>query len=81
MVKSLSKNSARHFRLELQGLGCPPSMTRRKKYASAYSKVFMTAEIDSTFYAYPSRGTMMGWLRYTSEGFRILRQSSAVNYP
>lgn len=34
-----------------------------------YSRVFATAEIDSTFYAYPSRGTVMGWLRYVNPDF------------
>lgn len=38
---------------------------------SYYSKIFQTAEIDSTFYAYPSRGLVMGWARYTPEGFRF----------
>ena len=36
---------------------------------AAYSKVFKTAEIDSTFYAYPSKGTVMGWLKYTQSDF------------
>jgi len=31
----------------------------------AHSKVFKTAEINSTFYAYPSKGTVMGWIRYS----------------
>jgi len=35
----------------------------------AYSKVFKTAEIDSTFYAYPTKGTVMGWLKYTDPDF------------
>ena len=39
----------------------------RKLYS--YSKIFKTAEIDSTFYAYPSQGTVMGWLRYTPKDF------------
>ncbi len=26
----------------------------------AYSEVFQTVEINSTFYAYPSKGTIMG---------------------
>ena len=42
---------------------------KEKSMLSAYSKVFKTAEIDSTFYAYPSKGTVMGWLKYTSEDF------------
>ena len=36
---------------------------------AAYSRVFQTAEIDSTFYAYPSKGTVMGWLKYTRPDF------------
>lgn len=36
---------------------------------SAYSKVFKTAEIDSTFYRYPSKGMVFGWLRYTKPDF------------
>jgi len=35
----------------------------------AYSRVFKTAEIDSTFYRYPSNGTVMGWLRYSPSDF------------
>lgn len=35
----------------------------------AYSKVFKTAEIDSTFYRNPSKGTVMGWLRYSPSDF------------
>jgi len=34
-----------------------------------YSTVFGVAEIDSTFYAYPSRGLVWGWLRSTRPGF------------
>jgi uncharacterized protein YecE (DUF72 family) len=34
-----------------------------------YSKVFKTAEIDSTFYAYPSKGTVRGWLKYSQPDF------------
>ena len=40
-----------------------------KSKLSTYSKIFSTAEIDSTFYAYPSKGTVMGWLRYTDPDF------------
>ena len=36
---------------------------------SAYSKVFKTAEIDSTFYRYPSKGMVFGWLRYSPPDF------------
>jgi len=35
----------------------------------AYSKVFRTVEIDSTFYRYPSKGMVMGWVKYSLEGF------------
>jgi uncharacterized protein YecE (DUF72 family) len=35
----------------------------------AYSKVFKTAEIDSTFYRNPTKGTVMGWLRYSPPDF------------
>lgn len=35
----------------------------------AYSRVFKTAEIDSTFYRLPSKGLVMGWLRYTPSDF------------
>jgi uncharacterized protein YecE (DUF72 family) len=35
----------------------------------AYSQVFKTAEIDSTWYRYPSKGTVMGWLRYSPPDF------------
>jgi len=36
---------------------------------SFYSKVFETAEVDSSFYAYPSKGIVQGWARYTPENF------------
>ena len=32
----------------------------------ACSEVFKTTEINSVFYAYPSKGTAMGWLKYTN---------------
>jgi uncharacterized protein YecE (DUF72 family) len=35
----------------------------------AYSRVFRTVEIDSTFYRVPSKGTVMGWLRYSPSDF------------
>jgi uncharacterized protein YecE (DUF72 family) len=40
-----------------------------KRKLRAYSRVFKTAEIDSTFYRYPSKGTVMGWLRYSPSEF------------
>ena len=36
---------------------------------SFYSKIFRTAEVDSTFYAFPSKGIVAGWARYTPDGF------------
>jgi len=43
--------------------------TKKDSKLRAYSRVFATAEIDSTFYAYPSRGTVMGWLRHVNPDF------------
>ena len=40
-----------------------------KSLLGAYCKVFRTVEIDSTFYRYPSKGTVMGWVKYSPEGF------------
>lgn len=34
-----------------------------------YTKVFGTAEIDSTFYAFPQQGTVLGWDRYSPKEF------------
>jgi len=35
----------------------------------AYASVFNTVEIDSSFYRIPSKGTVMGWLRYSPSNF------------
>lgn len=35
----------------------------------AYSTVFKTVEIDSTFYQVPTKGTVLGWLRYSPVNF------------
>jgi uncharacterized protein YecE (DUF72 family) len=40
-----------------------------KSMLRAYTKVFNTVEIDSTFYRYPSKGMVMGWTKYSPEGF------------
>jgi len=40
-----------------------------KSMLHAYTNVFKTVEIDSTFYRYPSKGTVMGWVKYSPEGF------------
>ena len=44
-------------------------MEKEKSPLRAYCKVFRTVEIDSTFYRYPSKGTVMGWVKYSPEGF------------
>jgi len=36
---------------------------------SQYYKIFPTVEIDSTFYALPNEGTVLGWARRTPPGF------------
>jgi len=40
-----------------------------KRKLRAYTRVFPTVEIDSTWYRYPSKGTVMGWLRYSPSDF------------
>ena len=46
----------------------PDSKTPKLKY---YSGIFDTAEIDSTFYANPSKGLVFGWLRNTPKDFEF----------
>jgi uncharacterized protein YecE (DUF72 family) len=40
-----------------------------KSLLRTYTKVFKTVEIDSTFYRYPTKGVVMGWAKYSPEGF------------
>jgi uncharacterized protein YecE (DUF72 family) len=40
-----------------------------KRKLRAYSQIFKTAEIDSTFYKNPTKGTVMGWLKYSPSNF------------
>lgn len=40
-----------------------------KNKLHAYSRVFKIVEIDSTFYRNPSKGTVMGWLKYSPSDF------------
>jgi uncharacterized protein YecE (DUF72 family) len=40
-----------------------------KRKLRAYANVFKTAEIDSTFYRNPTKGTVMGWLKYSPQEF------------
>jgi uncharacterized protein YecE (DUF72 family) len=47
----------------------PFYMKEDKSMLQAYAKVFKTVEIDSTFYRYPSKGTVMGWFKYSPEDF------------
>jgi uncharacterized protein YecE (DUF72 family) len=42
---------------------------KNKSMLRAYTKVFKTVEINSTFYRYPSKGTVMGWVKYSPDGF------------
>lgn len=51
---------------EWAGVFYPNSSVNKLSY---YSKVFGTAEVDSTFYAYPSKGLVLGWARYTPDDF------------
>jgi uncharacterized protein YecE (DUF72 family) len=45
-----------------------PKKSSESKLRS-YSRVFRTAEIDSTFYRNPSRGSVLGWLKYSPIDF------------
>jgi len=40
-----------------------------KSKLAVYSRVFKTVEIDSTFYRYPTKGMVLGWLKYTKPDF------------
>ena len=51
---------------EWTGVFYPDSKTNKLSF---YSKTYMTAEVDSSFYAFPSKGLVLGWARYTPENF------------
>ncbi|MDA4121326.1 MAG: DUF72 domain-containing protein [Thaumarchaeota archaeon] len=51
---------------EWLGVFYPTSDTSKLSF---YSKVFGTAEVDSTFYAYPSKGLVLGWAKHSPENF------------
>jgi len=51
---------------EWEGVFYPDSTVSKLKF---YSEVFKTAEIDSTFYANPTKGLVFGWARNTPENF------------
>ena len=46
----------------------PTRSTPKLKY---YASIFSTAEIDSTFYAYPKPEMVLGWIRNTPPGFKF----------
>jgi uncharacterized protein YecE (DUF72 family) len=46
-----------------------PFYDKASKMFSHYSRFFRTVEINSTFYQYPSRGTIYGWLRTAPPNF------------
>jgi uncharacterized protein YecE (DUF72 family) len=51
---------------EWEGVFYPPNETKKLTY---YSKYFNTVEIDSTFYAYPNKGLVLGWVKNTPADF------------
>ena len=46
-----------------------PFYNRKSGMFTKYTKVFKTAEINSTFYRYPSPRTVLGWYRTAPPGF------------
>ena len=50
---------------EWEGILYPYAQNKLKQYSS----IFPTAEIDSTFYALPQQGMVLGWARNTSRDF------------
>lgn len=53
---------------EWEGVFYHDSKTRKLSF---YSEIFGTAEIDSTFYANPSKGMVLGWVRNTPSNFEF----------
>jgi uncharacterized protein YecE (DUF72 family) len=51
---------------EWAGVFYPDTNTNKLSF---YSKVYRTAEVDSTFYAFPSKGLVIGWSKYTPDDF------------
>jgi len=51
---------------EWAGVFYPTSSTNKLSF---YSNLYKTAEVDSTFYAFPSKGLVLGWARYTPPDF------------
>jgi uncharacterized protein YecE (DUF72 family) len=50
---------------EWEGIFYPEKQSKLKQYSS----IFPTTEIDSTFYALPKDGAVLGWARYTPPNF------------
>jgi uncharacterized protein YecE (DUF72 family) len=50
---------------EWEGLLYPEKKSKLKQYCS----IFSTVEIDSTFYALPEPGTVLGWVKHTPSNF------------
>ena len=46
-----------------------PFYDRKKGMFAAYTKVFDTAEVNSTFYSYPRLQMVEGWERNSPDGF------------
>ena len=51
---------------EWSGVFYPNASTNKLSF---YSKLYETAEVDSSFYAFPSKGLVLGWARYTPANF------------
>ena len=51
---------------EWAGVFYPTASTNKLSF---YSKLYKTAEVDSSFYAFPSKGLVLGWARYTPADF------------
>lgn len=51
---------------EWVGVFYPNSTTNKLSF---YTKIFATAEVDSTFYAYPAKGLAIGWAKNSPDGF------------
>jgi uncharacterized protein YecE (DUF72 family) len=51
---------------EWAGVFYPDTKTNKLSF---YSKTYGTAEVDSSFYAFPSKGLVLGWARYTPDDF------------
>jgi uncharacterized protein YecE (DUF72 family) len=46
-----------------------PFYDRKQGMFNAYSKIFRTTEINSTFYSYPTEKLVLGWIRTAPSGF------------